>query len=82
VFQTTDLIEDYPRIACGRGRRVRRLCERDRPQADAAASSRYGTADSLVLYLIIDLDRLNSGFIINNQQAMLDAAESIKGFAD
>jgi len=37
---------------------------------------------SLVLYLIIDLDRPNSGFISNNQQAMLDVAESINGVAE
>ena len=41
-----------------------------------------GLLISLVLYLIIDLDRPNNGFITNNQQAMLDVAESIKGFAD
>ena len=37
---------------------------------------------SLVLYLIIDLDRPNSGFITNNQQAMLDAAASLATFTD
>jgi cellobiose-specific phosphotransferase system component IIC len=41
-----------------------------------------GLLISLVLYLIADLDRPNSGFITNNQQAMLDVAESIKGLAD
>jgi hypothetical protein len=41
-----------------------------------------GLLISLVLYLIIDLDRPNSGFITNNQQAMIDVAESIKDFAD
>ncbi len=41
-----------------------------------------GLLISLVLYLIIDLDRPNNGFITNNQQAMTDVAESIKGFAD
>jgi hypothetical protein len=41
-----------------------------------------GLLISLVLYLIIDLDRPNSGFITNNQQAMIDVAESIKGYAD
>ena len=41
-----------------------------------------GLLISLVLYLIMDLDRPNSGFITNNQQAMIDVAESIKGFAD
>ena len=41
-----------------------------------------GLLISLVLYLIIDLDRPNTGFITNNQQAMIDAAESIKSFAD
>jgi hypothetical protein len=41
-----------------------------------------GLLISLVLYLIIDLDRPNSGFITNNHQAMIDVAESIQGFAD
>ncbi|MGB9369893.1 MAG: hypothetical protein WCE79_28190 [Xanthobacteraceae bacterium] len=41
-----------------------------------------GLLISLVLYLIIDLDRPNNGFITNNQQAMIDVAESIQGFAD
>jgi hypothetical protein len=41
-----------------------------------------GLLISLVLYLIIDIDRPNSGFITNNQQAMLDVAESIKSFPD
>lgn len=41
-----------------------------------------GLLISLVLYLIMDLDRPNSGFITNNQQAMIDAVETIKGFAD
>jgi len=41
-----------------------------------------GLLISLVLYLIIDLDRPNSGFITNNQQAMIDVAETIRGFAD
>jgi hypothetical protein len=41
-----------------------------------------GLLVSLVLYLIIDLDRPNNGFITNNQQAMIDVAESIKGVAD
>lgn len=37
---------------------------------------------SLVLYLIMDIDRPNSGFITNNQQAMLDVAQRIKGFSE
>jgi len=41
-----------------------------------------GLLISLVLYLIIDLDRPNDGFITNSQQAMIDVAKSIKGFAD
>ena len=41
-----------------------------------------GLLISLVLYVIADLDRPNSGFTQNNQQAMLDVAESIKGFGD
>jgi hypothetical protein len=41
-----------------------------------------GLLISLVLYLIMDIDRPNSGFITNNQQAMLEVAESIKHFAD
>jgi hypothetical protein len=41
-----------------------------------------GLLIALVLYLIMDIDRPNSGFITNNQQAMLDVAASIKGFAD
>jgi len=41
-----------------------------------------GLLISLVLYLIIDLDRPNSGFITNDQQAMIDVEASIKGFAD
>jgi hypothetical protein len=35
-----------------------------------------------VILLILDLDRPNSGFITNNQQAMIDTAESIAGFTD
>jgi hypothetical protein len=41
-----------------------------------------GLLISLVLYLIIDLDRPNSGFITNNQQSMIDVAESLKRFAN
>jgi len=41
-----------------------------------------GLLISLVLYLIIDLDRPNNGFITNNQQAMIDVAEQIAGFKD
>jgi len=41
-----------------------------------------GLLISLVLYLIIDLDRPNSGFITNNHQAMLDAAASIAAYKD
>jgi len=41
-----------------------------------------GLLVSLVLYLIIDLDRPNSGFITNNQQAMIDVAEQIATFKD
>jgi len=41
-----------------------------------------GLLISLVLYLIIDLDRPNSGFITNNHQAMIDVAEQIAGFKD
>ena len=37
---------------------------------------------SAVLYLIIDLDRPNSGFITNNQQAMVDLASTIAAFSD
>jgi hypothetical protein len=39
-----------------------------------------GLLISLVLYLIIDLDRPNSGFITNNQQAMIDVAASLAAF--
>lgn len=35
-----------------------------------------------VIMLILDLDRPSSGFITNNQQAMIDAAEGIAGFSD
>jgi hypothetical protein len=35
-----------------------------------------------ILYLIADLDRPNSGFITNNQQAMIDLAASIAAFSD
>ena len=41
-----------------------------------------GLLISLVLYLIIDLDRPNNGFITNNQQAMTDVAEQIATFKD
>jgi hypothetical protein len=41
-----------------------------------------GLLISLVLYLIIDLDRPNSGFITNNHQAMIDTAASIASFKD
>src|ERR1043165_2846900 len=41
-----------------------------------------GLLISLVLYLIMDIDRPNSGFITNSQQAMIDVAETIKGFRD
>ena len=41
-----------------------------------------GLLISLVLYLILDLDRPNSGFITNNQQAMIDVAEQIATFKD
>jgi hypothetical protein len=41
-----------------------------------------GLLISLVLYLILDLDRPNSGFITNNQQAMTDVAEQIAAFKD
>jgi hypothetical protein len=41
-----------------------------------------GLLISLVLYLIIDLDRPNNGLITNNQQAMIDVAETIRSFAD
>jgi len=41
-----------------------------------------GLLISLMLYLIIDLDRPNSGFITNNHQAMLDAAASIAAYKD
>jgi hypothetical protein len=37
---------------------------------------------SAVLYLIIDIDRPNSGFITNNHQAMIDLASSIAAFSD
>lgn len=35
-----------------------------------------------VIMLILDLDRPSSGFIMNNQQAMIDAAESIAAFPE
>lgn len=41
-----------------------------------------GLLVSLVLYLILDLDRPNNGFITNNQQAMIDVMEQIAAFKD
>ena len=35
-----------------------------------------------VIYVILDLDRPSSGFITNNQQAMIDTAASIKSISD
>jgi hypothetical protein len=35
-----------------------------------------------VILLILDLDRPSAGFITNDQQAMIDTAESIAGFTD
>jgi hypothetical protein len=35
-----------------------------------------------VIYVILDLDRPSSGFITNNQQAMIDTAASIRSIAD
>jgi hypothetical protein len=39
-----------------------------------------GLLVSAVIYLIIDLDRPSAGFIINNQQPMVDLAKSIMAF--
>jgi hypothetical protein len=41
-----------------------------------------GTLICGVIYLILDLDRPSSGFITNNQQAMIDTAATIAGFSD
>ncbi len=41
-----------------------------------------GLLISVVIFLIIDLDRPSAGFITNNQQPMLDLAASIASFAD
>jgi len=35
-----------------------------------------------VIYVILDLDRPSSGFITNNQQAMIDTAASIRSISD
>ncbi len=39
-----------------------------------------GILVSAVIYLIIDLDRPSAGFIKNNQQPMVDLANSIKAY--
>jgi Protein of unknown function (DUF4239) len=41
-----------------------------------------GLLISVVVFLIVDLDRPSAGFIINNQQPMIDVAASIASFAD
>lgn len=41
-----------------------------------------GLLISVVIYLIVDLDRPSVGFITNNQQPMVDLAASIASFAD
>jgi hypothetical protein len=41
-----------------------------------------GLIIAVVILLILDLDRPNSGFITNGHQAMLDAAASIASFPD
>lgn len=41
-----------------------------------------GLLVSTVLYLIVDLDRPNNGFITNSQQAMIDVAASLASFRD
>jgi len=40
------------------------------------------TLVTVVILLILDLDRPNSGFITTNQQAMQDAAAAIAAFPD
>jgi len=37
---------------------------------------------SAVIFLIMDLDRPNAGFITNSQQPMIDLAASIESFSD
>jgi hypothetical protein len=41
-----------------------------------------GLLISGVIYLILDLDRPSSGFITNNQQAMIDTAATIAAFPE
>jgi len=41
-----------------------------------------GLLVSVVIFLIIDLDRPSAGFITNNQQPMIDVAASIASFSD
>src|SRR3954453_4338877 len=41
-----------------------------------------GVLISMVIFLIVDLDRPSAGFITNNQQPMIDLAASIASFAD
>ena len=41
-----------------------------------------GLLVSVVIYLIVDLDRPSAGFITNNQQPIVDVAASIASFAD
>jgi hypothetical protein len=41
-----------------------------------------GLLISMVIFLIVDLDRPSAGFIKNNQQPMIDLAASIASFVD
>jgi hypothetical protein len=41
-----------------------------------------GSLVCVIIMLILDLDRPASGFIVNNQQAMIDAAEAIAAFPE
>jgi hypothetical protein len=41
-----------------------------------------GLLVSVVIFLIVDLDRPSAGFVTNNQQPMVDLAASIASFAD
>ena len=41
-----------------------------------------GLLISVVIFLIVDLDRPSAGFITNNQQPIVDVAASIASFAD